>query len=59
MIDRVIHRVKIKQAEIKESLATGNVNDFQAYQRLVGIYMGYEQVLRIIDDLLDEDKNGE
>jgi hypothetical protein len=59
MIDRLIHRVKVKQAEIKEALATGNVNDFQAYQRLVGQYLGLQETLAIIDNLLDEDKNGD
>jgi hypothetical protein len=59
MIDRIIHRIKVKQAEIKESLATGNPPDFNAYQRLVGVYMGLEQTLEIIENLLDEDKNGE
>jgi len=46
MIGRIINRIKVKQAEIKESLATGNPPDFNAYQRLVGVYMGLEQTLR-------------
>jgi hypothetical protein len=59
MIELLIHRIKVKQAEIKESLATGAVGDFNAYQRLVGRHMGLQECLQIIDDLLDEDKRGD
>lgn len=59
MIDRLIHVIKLQQAELSLSLASGHAQSWETYQRLVGRYEGFQQVLSHIDDLLDEDKGRE
>jgi hypothetical protein len=44
------------QADIATSLANGNANSYEVYQRLVGEYRGLEQALKAIDQLLTEDQ---
>ena len=56
MIDALIHRVKIRQVEIKEALAKGVFN-WDAYQRLVGEYQGMQDTLDMIDNMLEEARN--
>ena len=56
MIEALIHRVKIKQAELKEALAQG-VTAWESYQRLVGEYQGLQDVLNMVDDMLEEERN--
>jgi hypothetical protein len=56
MIEQLIHRVKIRQAEIQMSLASGTPMNWESYQRIVGVYQGYEQVMEIINDMLEEEK---
>lgn len=59
MIDRLIHVIKLQQAELSLSLASGHAQSWETYQRLVGRYEGFQQVLDEIDNLLDEDKGKE
>jgi len=56
MIEALIHRVKIRQAEIKEALSKGVFN-WEAYQRLVGEYQGMQDTLDMIDNMLEETRN--
>jgi len=56
MIESLIYKVKIRQAEIKEALAKGVFN-WEAYQRLVGEYQGMQDVLDMIDNMLEEQRN--
>ena len=55
MIEALIHRVKIRQAEIRESLAHG-VPTWEAYQRIVGEYQGLQETMDMIDNMLEEEK---
>lgn len=57
MIERLIHKIKIRQAELKESMCVGNPATFEAYQRMVGEYNGLESALNLIDSLLEEDED--
>ena len=57
MIEPLIHRVKLKQAEISFALATGSCMTWEAYQRLVGEYQGLQDVVDMVNDLLEEEKN--
>jgi hypothetical protein len=56
MIEQLIHRVKLKQAEISIALATGSCMTWEAYQRLVGEYQGLQDVLDMVDNMLEEQK---
>jgi hypothetical protein len=56
MIAALIHRVKVRQAEIKEALSKGVFN-WDAYQRLVGEYQGMQDILDMIDNMLEEERN--
>jgi hypothetical protein len=57
MIEPLLHRIKIKQAEISMSLATGSAMTWEAYQRLVGEYQGLQDVLDMVDGMLEEERN--
>lgn len=57
MIDQVIHRIKVRQAELQVSLAVGMPVTWEAYQRMVGEHQGMQVVLDIIDTMLDEERN--
>ena len=56
MIEPLLHRIKIKQAEISIALATGACMTWEAYQRLVGEYQGLQDVLDMVDNMLEEQK---
>lgn len=56
-ISDIISAVKAEQARIAESLTTGNVVNFETYQRLVGQHQGLVKSLEIIENLLKEDEN--
>ena len=56
-VSDIISAVKAEQARIKESLAQGNLPNFETYQRLVGQYQGLEATLDIINNLLKEDED--
>ena len=53
---QLIGILKGAQADIAYSLANGNANSYEVYQRLVGEYRGLEQALKAIDQLLTEDQ---
>jgi hypothetical protein len=57
MLEALIHRIKIRQAEIHVSLAQGVPASWDGYQRMVGEYQGLQSTLDMIDNMLDEDKN--
>ena len=57
MIDQLIHRIKVRQAEVQVSLASGNAPNWETYQRIVGNYQGLVEVMDIIDNMLEEEKN--
>lgn len=56
-VSDMISAVKVEQAKIKESLAAGNVANFETYQRLVGQIQGLELSLEIVNNLLKEEEN--
>ena len=56
MIEPLIYRIKLKQAEISFALATGSCMTWEAYQRLVGEYQGLQDVLDMVDNMLEEQK---
>jgi hypothetical protein len=54
----LVRDIKVRQAEISQSLAAGNAATWETYQRTVGIYLGLEQALQMIDSILrDEDED--
>ena len=53
---QLIGIIKGLQADIATSLANGNANSYEVYQRLVGEYRGLEQALKAIDQLLTEEE---
>ena len=53
---QLIGILKGAQADIALSLANGNANSYEVYQRLVGEYRGLEQALKAIDQLLSEEE---
>jgi len=57
MIEALIHRIKIRQAELQVSLAQGIPQNFESYQRMVGEYAGVQYVLDTIDNMLEEEKD--
>jgi hypothetical protein len=57
MIEQLIHRVKIRQAELQLALAIGSPINWETYQRLVGEYQGLQKTLDMIDEMLDEEKD--
>ena len=57
MIEPLIHRIKVKQAEIQVSLAAGTPITWEAYQRMVGEHQGLQHALDILDAMLEEQKN--
>jgi hypothetical protein len=54
MIEQLLHRIKIRQAEIQVSLAQGTPMNWEAYQRMVGEHQGFQAVMDIIDNMLEE-----
>ena len=58
MIEQLIHRIKVRQAELQLSLAQGTPINWESYQRMVGEWQGLESALSMIDNMLeDEDQN--
>ena len=60
-IKDVIGVIKARQSEIAFSLGAGNASTWEMYQRVVGIYLGHQEVLDAINKMLrdQEDKNNE
>ena len=59
MIEQLLHRIKVKQAEISRALATGSPVTWDAYQRLVGEYRGLEDVIDMVNNMLEEERTQE
>jgi hypothetical protein len=57
MIEQLIHRIKVRQAEIQVSLASGMPMNWESYQRMVGEFQGLQSTMDMIDNMLDEEKN--
>lgn len=57
MIEALIHRIKLRQAELQVSLAFGNAQNWETYQRIVGTYQGLQDAMDMIDNMLEEEKN--
>ena len=56
-ISEIITRTRDEQAKLAVTLTAGsNVNSFEDYQRLVGRYEGFKEVLDIINEILREDE---
>ena len=55
MIEQLIHRIKIRQAEIQLALAQGTAGNWDTYQRMVGEWQGLEKTLTIIDQMLEDE----
>lgn len=56
-ISEIITRTRGEQAKLAETLTAGNnVNSFDDYQRLVGRFEGFREVLDIINEILREDE---
>ena len=53
---QVISVIKARQAEIAFSLGAGNASTWEAYQRTVGIYLGHQEVLDAINNLLTQEE---
>ena len=57
MIEQLIHRIKVRQAELQISLAAGNAMTWEAYQRMVGEHVGLQATMDMIEAMLEEEKN--
>ena len=57
MLEQLIHRIKIRQAELQVALANGVPASWDGYQRMVGEHQGLQLTLTMIDTMLDEEKN--
>ena len=57
MIEALIHRIKVRQAELQVSLAVGMASTWEAYQRMVGEHQGLQTTLDILDSMLEEERN--
>jgi hypothetical protein len=57
MIEQLIHRIKVRQAELQVSLAAGIPATWDGYQRMVGEHQGLQMTLTIIENMLEEEKN--
>jgi hypothetical protein len=57
-ISEIISRTRDEQAKLAETLTAGsNVNSFDDYQRLIGRFEGFKEVLDIINEILREDED--
>jgi hypothetical protein len=59
-ISEIISRTRNEQSKLAETLTAGiNVNSFEDYQRLVGRFEGFKEVIGIIDEILREDEEND
>ena len=57
-LSEIISRTKDEQKKIAEAVTAGNnINSFEDYQRMVGRYEGFKEVLDIINEILTEDED--
>lgn len=57
MIEQLIHRIKLRQAELQLAFAAGMALNWESYQRMVGTHHGLQEVMDMVDNMLDEEKN--
>ncbi len=53
----LIGAIKVRQAEIATSLSAGNAASWDTYQRMVGLNLGLQETLDIINKLKDEEED--
>ena len=59
-ISEIISRTRNEQSKLAETLTAGvNVNSFEDYQRLIGRFEGFKEVINIIDEILREDEEND
>ena len=58
-IKDVIGVIKARQSKIAFSLGAGNASTWETYQRVVGIYLGHQEVLDAINKMLNEEQERE
>jgi len=51
--------IRIRQAELAQSLALGNAFNWESYQRMVGEYQGLKYTLDSLDNILREQEGRE
>ena len=57
-LSEIITRTRDDQKKIAEAVTAGNnINSFEDYQRMVGRYEGFKEVLDIINEILTEDED--
>jgi hypothetical protein len=56
---QIITVIKARQAEIAFSLGCGNASSWESYQRTVGVYLGLQEVLDTINNLLQQEQDRE
>ena len=59
MIEQLIHVIRLRQAELAQSLALGNAFNWESYQRMVGEYQGLKYTLDSLDNILQEQEGRE
>ena len=59
MIEQLIHVIRIRQAELAQSLALGNAFNWESYQSMVGEYQGLKYTLDSLDNILREQEGRE
>lgn len=52
----VIGIIKTRQMEIAYSLGAGNASTWETYQRMVGVYLGHQEVLDAINKILTDEE---
>jgi hypothetical protein len=57
MIERVLHKIKVRQAELQVSIAGGSPSTWESYRQLVGVYQGLTEVLTMIDNILESEEH--
>lgn len=51
----LIGQIKLKQAEIANSIVQGHCVNFETYQRLIGQHQGLDEALGIINFMIEEE----
>ncbi len=58
IIGQLLKQIDSIREEIRDSLAKGHVVNFETYNRLVGNYQALEEVKELINNILQEDEEG-
>lgn len=57
MLEQLIHKIKVRQAELQLAMGNGVPATWDGYQRMVGEHQGLQATLTMIENMLDEEKN--